>query len=76
MHTYRIQIGRNDGVKPGNIVGAIANEADLDSKNIGHIKINDDHSTVDLPKTLPKAMIKKLQKAYVCGKPMGLTESE
>lgn len=76
MNTYRIQIGRNDGVKPGNIVGAIANEADLDSKNIGHIKINDDHSTVDLPKTMPKAMIKKLQKAYVCGKPMGLTESE
>jgi ATP-dependent RNA helicase DeaD len=76
MHTYRIQIGRNDGVKPGNIVGAIANEADLDSKNIGHIKINDDHSTVDLPKTLPKAMIKKLQKTYVCGKPMGLTETE
>jgi ATP-dependent RNA helicase DeaD len=74
MNTYRIQIGRNDGVKPGNIVGAIANEADLDSKNIGHIKINDDYSTVDLPKTMPKAMIKKLQKAYVCGKPMGLTE--
>ncbi len=74
MRTYRIQVGRNDGIKPGNIVGAIANEADLDSKNIGHIKINDDHSTVDLPKAMPKAMIKKLQKAYVCGKPMGLTE--
>ncbi len=75
MRTYRIQVGRNDGIKPGNIVGAIANEADLDSKNIGHIKINDDHSTVDLPKTMPKAMVKKLQKAYVCGKPMGLSES-
>ncbi len=76
MQAYRIEVGRNDGVKPGNIVGAIANEADIDSKHIGHIKINDNYSTVDLPKGMPKAAFKKLQKAYVCGKPMGLSESE
>jgi ATP-dependent RNA helicase DeaD len=74
MRSYRIEIGRNDGVKPGNIVGAIANEANMDSKNIGHIKIGDDHTTVDLPKTMPKAMLNKLKKAYVCGKPMNIAE--
>lgn len=68
MNRYRIDIGREDGVKPGNIVGAIANEADMDSKFIGSIKINDDHSTVDLPKGMPKEVFKKLQKAYICGK--------
>lgn len=68
MVSYRIEVGRNDGVKPGNIVGAIANEADMSSKYIGHININDDHSTVDLPKGMPKAVFKKLQKAYICGK--------
>lgn len=68
MNRYRIDIGREDGVKPGNIVGAIANEADMDSKFIGSIKINDDHSTVDLPKGMPKEVFKKLQKTYICGK--------
>jgi ATP-dependent RNA helicase DeaD len=68
MNKYRIEIGREDGVKPGNIVGAIANEADMDSKFIGSIKISDNHSTVDLPKDMPKAVFKKLQKAYICGK--------
>ncbi|MFT6221528.1 MAG: ATP-dependent RNA helicase DeaD [Candidatus Endobugula sp.] len=68
MNSYRIDIGREDGVKPGNIVGAIANEADMDSKFIGSIKISDNHSTVDLPKDMPKAVFKKLQQAYICGK--------
>jgi len=68
MNSYRIEIGREDGVKPGNIVGAIANEADMDSKFIGSIKISDNYSTVDLPKDMPKAVFKKLQGAYICGK--------
>lgn len=68
MNRYRIEIGREDGVKPGNIVGAIANEADMDSKYIGSIKISDNYSTVDLPKDMPKALFKKLQKTYICGK--------
>jgi ATP-dependent RNA helicase DeaD len=68
MNSYRIDIGREDGVKPGNIVGAIANEADMDSKFIGSIKISDNYSTVDLPKDMPKAVFKKLQGAYICGK--------
>ncbi len=68
MNSYRIDIGRDDGVKPGNIVGAIANEADMDSKHIGSIKISDKYSTVDLPKDMPKVVFKKLQKAYICGK--------
>ena len=72
MESYRIEVGHDDGVKPGNIVGAIANEADLDSQYIGHIKIRDNYSTVDLPKGMPKGVQQKLQKAYVCGKPLQL----
>ena len=68
MQSYRIEVGHDDGVKPGNIVGAIANEADIESKHIGHIKIRDNYSTVDLPKGMPKATFNKLKKAYVCGK--------
>ena len=70
---YRIDVGRVHGVKPGNIVGAIANEAGLQSRFITGLKINDDHSTVRLPKGLDKDLIHGLNKAWVCGRQLKLT---
>ena len=70
---YRIDVGRIHGVKPGNIVGAIANEAGLQSRFITGLKINDDHSTVKLPKGLSKDVFVGLNKAWVCGRQMKLT---
>ncbi|MDF3021461.1 MAG: box helicase [Steroidobacteraceae bacterium] len=64
--TYRIAVGHAHGVLPGNIVGAIANEAGIDGKRIGHIDIRDDHSYVDLP-TLPDEMVGHLQKTRIRG---------
>ena len=49
METYRIEVGHMHGVKPANIVGAIANEAGLESRYIGRIDIQHDHTTLDLP---------------------------
>jgi ATP-dependent RNA helicase DeaD len=72
MERYRIDVGHVNDIKPGNIVGAIANEADLDSQYIGHIKIHDDYSTVDLPKDMPKETLDILRKARVAGRPMNL----
>src|SRR5258708_19071905 len=54
METFRIEVGLQHGVKPGNIVGAIANEAELDSQYIGRVQIFDDHSLVELPEGIPK----------------------
>ncbi len=76
LETYSLNVGHNDGVKPGNIVGAIANEADISSRYIGHIKIHDDYTTVDLPAGMPKEVLKKLQKVYICGKPAGLKRKQ
>jgi len=70
---FRIEVGNNHNVKPGNIVGAIANEAGLDGKNIGSIEINDDHSIVDLPKGMPKEIFKDLAKARVCGQALNIS---
>lgn len=70
---YRIDVGRVHGVKPGNIVGAIANEAGLPSRSITGLKINDDHSTVRLPKGMSKDMVLGLNKAWVCGRQLNLT---
>jgi len=73
MVTYRIEVGRDDGVMPKNIVGAIANEVGLDFSSIGHIKLYDDHSMVDLPKGLSKSNFQHLIKVRVCHKPLNIS---
>ena len=73
METYRVEVGRKDGVRPGDLVGAIANEGGIDSEFIGHIKIHDDHCTVDLPKGMPKEVFRTLQKTWVCQRQLNLS---
>lgn len=75
MKRYRIEVGHHHGVRPGNIVGAIANEINLDSQDIGHICINDEYSTVDLPKDLPKASLRILEKVWVAGQKLQISEA-
>jgi ATP-dependent RNA helicase DeaD len=70
---FRIDVGRIHGVKPGNIVGAIANEAGLESRLITGLKINDDHSTVRLPKDISRESFQNINKAWVCGRQLKLT---
>jgi ATP-dependent RNA helicase DeaD len=65
METFRIEVGHAHGVQPGNIVGAIANEADLDSKYIGRIDIRDDYTLVDLPEGMPPELLEHLKKVRV-----------
>lgn len=74
MQRYRIEVGQTHGAKPGNIVGAIANEANISSKNIGSIEIYDNFSTVDLPKDMPQATHDTLQKTRVAGRSLGMRE--
>jgi len=66
MERFTIQVGHVHGVKPGNIVGAIANEIGLDNSHIGRIDIFDGHSTVDLPEGMPKDVFRRLKKVWVC----------
>jgi ATP-dependent RNA helicase DeaD len=73
METYRIEVGHRHGVKPGNIVGAIANEADLESRYIGRIDIHDDHSVLDLPEGMPRELLMHLKKVRVAGQPLRLS---
>ncbi len=68
MTRYRIEVGWRDGVKPGNIVGAVANEANIDGRDIGDINIQNTFSTIDLPDSLPGESIDKLQRTWVSGR--------
>jgi ATP-dependent RNA helicase DeaD len=72
MNRYHIAVGYKDGVKPGNIVGAIANEADIESKFIGHIEIFDSFTTVDLPSGMPADVMDTLKKTRICGRPTNI----
>ena len=73
MVTYRLEVGKNDNVDPSNIVGAIANEADISSQYIGQIILHDDYSTVDLPDGMPDDVFKTLKKARVRSKALNLS---
>ena len=72
--TFRVEVGRVHGVKPGNIVGAIANEIGMDSNDIGHIRIHHDHSTVDLPAGMPRDVFKVLGRAWVVGRQLRISK--
>jgi len=70
METYRLDVGTAHGAKPGNILGAIANETGLAGSDIGKIRMFDEHSTVDLPEGMPKAMFQHLRKVRVVSRPL------
>ena len=73
MQRYRIEVGHDTEVNPRNIVGAIANEADIESKYIGRISIYDDYSTVDLPEGMPKELLYTLKKVWVSGQQLKIS---
>lgn len=69
---YRIEVGRNDGVGPKDVVGAIANEAGIPGKSIGYIKLYDDFTTVSLPADLSAATLKRMERIFIMGKPINI----
>ncbi len=74
MEHFRIEVGQMHDVKASNIVGAIANEAGLESQFIGTVEIHDKYSTVQLPEGMPKAIFKDLKKVWVCGQKLQITK--
>lgn len=73
MVRYRIEVGRDHGVQPKHIVGAIANELDMDSQNIQNLDIRNTFSLVDLPQGLSKDSFMHLKKVRVCGRKLEIS---
>jgi len=67
MELYRIEVGSAHGAEPRNIVGAIVNEAGLESRHVGRVELHDDYSLVQLPKGMPKPVFEHLKKVWVSG---------
>ena len=73
MERFRVEVGWQDRIKPGHLVGAIANESGLDGRQIGKITIFDDYSTVDLPQGMPPELMKRLQGVRVMQKELRIS---
>ncbi|GLX77501.1 ATP-dependent RNA helicase DeaD [Thalassotalea insulae] len=74
--TYRLEVGKEHGAKPGDIVGAIANEISLDSSYIGQISLHDRHALVQLPKGMPDKSFKQLKRVRVRRQALEISVSE
>lgn len=73
LERFRIEVGLMHDVRPGNIVGAFANEAGLDGRQIGRVDIKEDHSFVELPIGMPQDVFKDLKKVWVCGQQLNIS---
>jgi ATP-dependent RNA helicase DeaD len=76
MERFRLAVGHEHGVMPGNIVGAIANEANINSRYIGRISIHDQYSYIDLPAGMPDEVYHSLKKTWVAGRKLDITRLE
>ena len=74
MELFRIEVGHAHGVKPGNIVGAIANETGIDGDHIARIKIEENYSTVELPAGMPKDLLQELKRVRVVGQALNISK--
>ena len=76
MVRYRIDVGRDHGVQVKDIVGAIANEAGIESRFIGRIGLYDESSTIELPAGMPAEAANALKRTRVRGVPINLRPDE
>jgi ATP-dependent RNA helicase DeaD len=74
--TYRLEVGKEHGARPGDIVGAIANEISLDSSYIGAINLHDKHTYVQLPKGMPEKSFEQLKRVQIRRQTLAITVSD
>ena len=72
MVRYRVELGRDHGINPGDLVGAIANEGKISGQSIGHIKLFDSCSSVYLPEGIASSVLDVLKDAKIRNRPMAL----
>ena len=63
-----IGAGRTAKVRPGDLVGAIANEAGIDARAIGAIQIADRFSIVEVPEEIADDVVDALRNSTIKGK--------
>ena len=74
MKSYRLEVGEGHGAGKGDIVGAIANEAGLEARYMGKIRMFQHHSFIDLPDGMPREIFELLQNVQVRGQPLQISK--
>ena len=72
MARLYVGVGREAGIRPGDLVGAIANEAKINSNLIGAIHIEDRFSLVDVPEHLARGIMGVLERTRIKGRKVGV----
>jgi len=70
--TLSMNVGRRDGIRPADVVGSIANEANVPGREIGPIEIRDDATYVGVPERYVEAVLAKLGKKRFRGRALSL----
>lgn len=73
---FRLEVGREHGARPGDIVGAIANEAGLEGRFIHGVRIYDNHTLVRLPAGMPSEVYQQLKRTRVRNQPLALSKAQ
>ena len=67
-----MSVGRNDGIRPADVVGSIANEADIPGRDIGPIDIQDDVTYVGVPERYVEVVLEKVGKKRFRGRAVNM----
>jgi ATP-dependent RNA helicase DeaD len=76
LTAYRVEVGAEHGVQPGQLVGALVNEGGLSPAQIGRIAIYAEHSTVEMPLDIPQKLLRLLKRIWVCERPLRVSLPE
>lgn len=67
MGFYKLSVGYQHQVRPGDIVGALVNEADIEKSSIGRIQLFDDFCVVQMPVGMPDNLLSHLKQIKIRG---------
>jgi ATP-dependent RNA helicase DeaD len=70
---YRVEVGRNHGVGPGHVVGALTGEGGLTGAQIGKVEVMSTFSLVDLTTELTPEAMRRIGVARVSGRQLRIS---
>ena len=70
--TLSMSVGRREGIRPADVVGSIANEANVPGRDIGPIEIRDEITYVGIPERYVETVLAKVGKKRFRGRALNL----
>ncbi|MCI9139927.1 DEAD/DEAH box helicase [bacterium 1XD42-8] len=71
-----INIGKRDGVRPANILGAIAGESGISGNLVGSIDMYDNYTFVDVPQNMASEVLDAMNQAKIKGRSVTMERAQ